>query len=85
MVPMIDLEALARNVRGPVIRPADAAYDETRKTFNAMLDHRPVVIVQPVDTADVSAAVRWAVDADLPISVRCGGTASPATASGTGR
>jgi FAD/FMN-containing dehydrogenase len=31
------------------------------------------VIVQPVGTADVSAAVRWAVEADLPISVRCGG------------
>jgi FAD/FMN-containing dehydrogenase len=70
---MIDLGALARTIRGPVIQPADAAYDDTRATFNAMLDHRPVVIVQPVDTADVSVAVRWAVDADLPISVRCGG------------
>jgi FAD/FMN-containing dehydrogenase len=69
----IDLEALARAVRGPVIRPTDAAYDDTRRTFNAMPDHRPVVIVQPVDVADVSAAVRWAVDSDLPISVRCGG------------
>ena len=70
---MIDLETLARTARGPVIGPADAAYDDTRRTFNAMLDHRPVVIVQPLDTADVSAAVRWAIDADLPISVRCGG------------
>jgi hypothetical protein len=30
----IDLEALARAVRGPVIRPTDAAYDDTRRTFN---------------------------------------------------
>lgn len=28
---MIDLEALARSVRGPVIRPADTAYDDTRR------------------------------------------------------
>ena len=66
---MIDLDALTRSVRGPVIRPADAAYDETRRTFNAMLDRRPVVIVQPLDTANVSTAVRWAADADLPVSV----------------
>jgi len=49
----IDLEALARAVRGTVIRPTDAAYHDTRRTFNAMLDHRPVVVVQPVDVADV--------------------------------
>ena len=38
-----------------------------------MLDHRPAVIVQPLDTADVVAAVRWAAEADLPISIRGGG------------
>jgi FAD/FMN-containing dehydrogenase len=70
---MSDLEALARSLRGPVIRPADAAYDETRRTFNAMLDRRPAVIAQPLDAADVSTAVRWAAEADLPISIRCGG------------
>ena len=70
---MIDFDALAGAVRGPVIRPADTAYDDTRRTFNAMLDHRPAVIFQPVDSADVVAAVRWAVAAGLPISVRGGG------------
>ena len=30
---MTDLDALARTVRGPVIPPADAAYDDTRRTF----------------------------------------------------
>jgi FAD/FMN-containing dehydrogenase len=70
---MSDLEALARSLRGPVIRPADAAYDETRRTFNAMLDRRPAVIAQPLDAADVSTAVRWAAEADLPISIRCAG------------
>ncbi len=81
---MIDLGVLARSVRGTVIRPADAGYDATRRTFNLMLDHRPAAIVRPLDTGDVSAAVRWAAGADLPISVRGGGHNIAGHSVGTG-
>jgi FAD/FMN-containing dehydrogenase len=70
---MIDLNALARSVRGQVIRPADAGYGEARRANNLMIDRRPSVIVRPLDTADVAAAVRWAAGAGLPISIRGGG------------
>jgi FAD/FMN-containing dehydrogenase len=70
---MIDLDALARSVRGQVIRPADAGYDEARRTNNLMIDRRPTVIARPLDTADVAAAVRWAAGAGLPVSIRGGG------------
>jgi FAD/FMN-containing dehydrogenase len=66
-------DLLRRRVRGRVIDPAEPDFDELRRTFNAMLDRRPRVIVRPVDTADVAAAVRWAAETDLPISVRGGG------------
>ena len=67
------LDRLGDRFRGPVIPPNHPDYHSTRRTFNAMLDHRPAAIVQPLDTADVVAAVRWAAEADLPISIRGGG------------
>jgi len=70
---MIALDALAANVRGLVIQPGSEPYDQRRRTFNAMIDRRPAVIVVPLDTADVVAAVRWAGEQDLPISIRGGG------------
>jgi FAD/FMN-containing dehydrogenase len=69
----LDIHGLATRLRGPVIGPDDGSYDTTRRTFNAMLDHRPAVIVQPLDTDDVVAAVQWAAESDLPISIRGGG------------
>lgn len=67
------LDALRGRLRGRVVGPADPDFDSFRRTFNAMLDRRPAVIVRPVDVADVSMAVAWAVENDLPISVRGGG------------
>jgi FAD/FMN-containing dehydrogenase len=68
--PVDDLRA---RVRGAVLVSGDPTFDERRRTFNAMLDRRPRVIVRPVDTADVVAAVTWAGTQDLPISIRGGG------------
>ena len=64
---------LRQRLRGQVVLPDAPAFDELRRTFNAMLDRRPRLIVRPVDTADVATAVRWAGDQDLAISVRGGG------------
>ena len=67
------IDDLRTRVRGEVLLPGAPAFDERRQTFNSMLDRRPRVIVRPVDTDDVVAAVRWAAANDLPISVRGGG------------
>jgi FAD/FMN-containing dehydrogenase len=74
MTTSIDAIAELRGrLRGEVVLPDAPAFDELRRTFNAMLDRRPRLIVRPVDTADVATAVRWAREQDLPISVRGGG------------
>ena len=59
--------------RGTVIEPGDAAYDEARKVYNAMIDRKPRLIVQCTDVADVMAAVRMAKANDLRVSIRAGG------------
>ncbi|ADD43005.1 FAD-binding oxidoreductase [Stackebrandtia nassauensis] len=58
---------------GDLIKPGDAAYDEARTVWNAMVDRRPRAIVRCRDAAEVAAAVRYAREHDLEIGVRCGG------------
>ena len=66
-------EELAAALRGDLIRPGDPGYDQARAVYNAMIDKRPAAIARCRDTADVIAAVRFARDHDLTITVRGGG------------
>lgn len=67
------LTQLEGRVRGPVLRPGAALYDEARRTFNGMIDRHPAAIVRPRDAADVAAAIVWARGLGLPVAVRGGG------------
>jgi FAD/FMN-containing dehydrogenase len=71
------IEGLRESVRGEVIGPSDDAYDEARKVFNAMIDRRPAFVVRCTSTDDVIAAVNFARDSQLDISVRGGGHSVP--------
>ncbi len=60
-------------IKGEVITPEDAHYDEARAVYNAMIDKRPAAIARCVDTADVVAAIAYARENRLSIAIRCGG------------
>ena len=60
-------------IRGEVIQPGDAGYDEARTVRNGMIDRNPAIIVQCQGAADVMQAVNFARDNDLLLSVRGGG------------
>src|SRR3712207_1263907 len=66
----------ALELRGTVVAPGDATYDELRRLHNAMIDRRPALIAQVADEADVAATLAYAQDAGLPVSVRGGGHAA---------
>src|SRR5438309_72769 len=70
---MSSLDDLRLRHRGPVIAPDDGGYDAARGTFNGILDRRPELVTRPLDVEDVSAAVGYAREAELPIAVRGGG------------
>jgi FAD/FMN-containing dehydrogenase len=67
------LTALKSMVRGAVIQPSDPTYDAARKVNNGMIDRRPRAIAMCADAADVIAAVNFARDHDVLVSVRGGG------------
>src|SRR6478672_8732605 len=69
--------ALRAQMRGEVIQPGDAQYDEARKVYNGMIDKHPALIVRCVDVADVISAVNFAREKGLTLAVRGGGHNGP--------
>jgi FAD/FMN-containing dehydrogenase len=67
------VRAFEAQLRGDLVRRGDAAYDEARALYNAMIDKRPLLIARCVDVADVIATVAFARDHGLPLAVRGGG------------
>jgi len=67
------VEGLRKDLRGTVIAPSDAHYDDARRAWNAMVDKRPAVIAQCADAKDVASAVAFARRNRLEIGVKCGG------------
>lgn len=67
------LHQLRRSFRGDIITPADTAYDEARRLWNAVFDRRPAALVRPTGAEDVGTAIRFARDRGLEIAVRSGG------------
>jgi len=69
----VDLSRLRETFRGTIVTPYDPWYEGARVVFNNRVRTRPAVLAQCRDTGDVVAAVRFAREAGLPVSVRGGG------------
>ncbi|HEX5565657.1 MAG TPA: FAD-binding oxidoreductase [Streptomyces sp.] len=67
------LEDFRTRVRGGVVTPGGASYEEARRVFNSMIDRHPAVIVQCKTVRDVAEAIRFGREHGLQIAVRGGG------------
>jgi FAD/FMN-containing dehydrogenase len=69
----LDTSALKASLRGELIQPNDEGYDAARKVYNGMIDKHPALIARCADVADVIAAVNFARENGLLVSIRGGG------------
>ena len=67
------VQELSDALRGPLLLPGNAAYENARLVLNAAIDKHPALIVQPSGEADVSKAVRIARDNQLVVAVLSSG------------
>lgn len=73
---MLDQSAVQEfkgSLRGTLLQPADADYDQARKVWNAMIDKRPALIARCAGAADVIQSVNFARTHKLLVAVRGGG------------
>lgn len=69
----VGIEALRASCRGPIFEPGDEGYEASRHVYNANIDRRPALVVQPEDAADVIEAVNYARDHGMAVAIRGGG------------
>jgi FAD/FMN-containing dehydrogenase len=71
------LAELTRGVRGELITPESAGYDEARSIWNGAHDRRPALVLRCAGVADVIKGVEFARSENLPLAVRGGGHSIP--------
>ncbi|MEX0626555.1 MAG: FAD-binding oxidoreductase [Chloroflexota bacterium] len=64
---------LRQKLRGDLITPSDAAYDQARQAWNGMVDKHPALIVQCADAPDVATVIEFGRSQGLELGVKCGG------------
>jgi FAD/FMN-containing dehydrogenase len=67
------LKELQSRLRGPLMFPADAGYDDARSVWNAMIDRRPALIARCLGVADVLTCVHFARERGVTVSIKGGG------------
>ncbi|MFJ6538876.1 FAD-binding oxidoreductase [Paenarthrobacter sp. NPDC091711] len=68
-----DVSELQLSVHGPVFTPADPGFAPEVAAFNLSTQHQPELAFGALDAEDVSAAVRWAAERGMPVSVQSTG------------
>jgi len=78
------LDGLKSRLRGPILLPGDAGFEESRTVWNGMINRKPSIIVRCLGTADVIECVRFAREHNLLMCIKGGGhnIAGLATAEG---
>src|SRR5215208_4070361 len=75
------VERFGSRLRGQLLSPGDADYEEARLIWNGLIDKRPALIARCAGVADVIDSVNFARENDLLVAVRGGDTTSLETPS----
>jgi len=75
-----DIAELRTDMNGPVLVAGEAGFDDARRVWNAGIDRYPAAIARCASTGDVVAAVNFAREHGLEVSVRGGAHNTAGTA-----
>lgn len=67
------IDALRARAEGALLLPGEAAYDEARTLWNAMVDRRPAAILRCAGSDDIIAGLAAAAEVGALVSVKSGG------------
>lgn len=67
------LRALEETFSGKLLLPDAPGFDEARRLYNGLIDKHPALIARVRGTADVAAAIAFARESGLELSIRGGG------------
>src|SRR5260370_35027197 len=73
MVDHSSVDKFKASLRGELLGPGDAGYDEARKIWNGMIDKRPALIARCAGVADVISFGDFACANNVLVAVRGGG------------
>ena len=72
-IAMTAVQALEHDLRGSLLLPNAAGYEDARRIWNGMIDRRPALIARCSGTADVVRSVDFAREHDVLVAVKGGG------------
>jgi len=67
------IDGLRSRLKGQLLLSSDDGYENSRTVWNAMIDRRPALVVRPLGSADVIAAIQFAREYNLLTSIKGGG------------
>lgn len=67
-----DVVAFIKTLKGPAVRPTDAAYEVVHRVWNGKFQQKPGLVVQCSGPEDVARTIEFAAKHDLVMAVRSG-------------
>ena len=67
------LDGLRPRLKGLILLPSDAGYEDSRTIWNAMINKKPAFVVKCLGTADVIECVNFARQNDILLCIKGGG------------
>src|SRR5437764_13600785 len=71
------VQELVSRMRGALLRPGDAGYEQAARVYNGMIEKRPALIARCSDVATVMAAINFDREHVPALAMRGGGHSGP--------
>ena len=73
MISQTAIDGLDTQLNGYILQPGNSAYKPATKIDNGRIELRPELIIRPTHVDDVALSMKFAIDNDVPFTVKGGG------------